>query len=174
MDLHFNDEAIQLIYEPHAQTDGDSIVFFRGSDVICTGGLFVPSAYPYFDAELGGSVQGLIDALNNVIDLAIPDANEEGGTLIVSGSGRVTDEYDLVIYRDMLTIIRDRVLDMISRGLSVDQVLAAKPSRDYDGIYGADSGEWTTRRFIQAVYADLKKHPNTSLPNPRVRTRELS
>jgi cyclase len=173
MDLHFNDEAIQLIYEPHAQTDGDSIVFFRGSDVICTGGLFVPSAYPFFDPDLGGSVQGLIDALNHVIDLAIPDVNEEGGTLIVSGSGRVTDEYDLVTYRDMLTIIRDRVRDLIGRGLSVEQVLAAQPSRDYDGIYGAESGEWTTRRFIQAVYADLKKQPtkgsdssNTSSTHP--------
>lgn len=158
MDLHFNGEAIQLIHEPHAQTDGDSIVFFRGSDVICTGGMFVPTEYPFFDPSLGGSFQGLIDALNQVIDLAIPDVNEEGGTMIVTGHGRITDEYDLVTYRDMLTIIRDRIQDMIGRGLTLDQVLAAKPSRDYDGIYGSDTGEWTTRKFIEAVYTDLKKH----------------
>jgi cyclase len=158
MDLHFNGEAIQLIYQPNAHTDGDSIVFFRGSDVICTGDLFIPEAYPFFDASLGATYQGLIDSLNRVIDLAIPDINEEGGTLIIPGHGRVTDEYDLVNYRDMLTIIRDRIQDMIARGLTAKQVLDAKPSADYDGMYGSDTGTWTTTRFIEAVYTDLKKH----------------
>jgi cyclase len=159
MDLHFNNEAIQLIHAPAAQTDGDSIVFFRGSDVICTGGFFVPEAYPYFDPTIGGSYQGIIDALNHVIELAIPDVNEEGGTMIVSGHGRITDEYDIVTYRDMLTIIRDRIADMIKRGLTLEQVLKEKPSRDYDGIYGSDSGGWTTQKFLSAVYKDLKEHP---------------
>jgi cyclase len=158
MDLHFNGEAIQLIYAPNAVTDGDSIVFFRGSDVICAGGLFLPETYPRFDAALGGTYQGLIDALNRIIDLAIPDINEEGGTMIVSGHGRIADEYEVVTYRDMLTIIRDRIQDMISRGFTLQQVLDARPSRDYDGIYGSNAGAWTTSQFIQAVYADLKRH----------------
>ena len=159
MDLHFNNEAIQLLHAPAAQTDGDSIVFFRGSDVICTGGFFVPDAYPYFDPTIGGSFQGIIDALNRVIDLAIPDVNEEGGTMIVSGHGRITDEYDIVTYRDMLTIIRDRMADMIKRGLTLEQALKERPSRDYDGIYGSDTGIWTTQNFLMAVYKDLKDRP---------------
>jgi glyoxylase-like metal-dependent hydrolase (beta-lactamase superfamily II) len=164
MDLHFNGEAIQLIHEPAAQTDGDAIVFFRGSDVICTGGFFVPGAYPFFDPAVGGSFQGIIDALNNVIDLAIPDFNEEGGTMIVSGQGRVTDEYDIVTYRDMLTIIRDRMADLIAKGKTLEQVEEAKVSRDYDGIYGSDAGNWTTKQFIAAVYKDLKAHPPKAKP----------
>ena len=155
--MHFNGEAIQIIHEPHAHTDGDSVVFFRGSDVIATGDLFAPGAYPVIDLERGGSFQGIIDALNRLIDLAVPDANEEGGTMIIPGHGRVTDEYDLVIYRDMLTIIRDRVRDLIHRGMSLEQVQAARPTRDYDGIYGSDAGPWTTRMFVAAVYRDLDR-----------------
>jgi glyoxylase-like metal-dependent hydrolase (beta-lactamase superfamily II) len=158
MDLHFNGEAIQLIHEPNAHTDGDSIVFFRGSDVICTGDLFVPEAYPHIDAALGGSFQGLIDALNRLIDMAIPDFNEEGGTMIIPGHGRLTDEYELVTYRDMLTIIRDRVQDMIARGFTLKQVLDAKPSSDYDGMYGSDKSTWTAAQFVESVYTDLKRH----------------
>ena len=158
MDLHFNGEAIQLIHQPSAHTDGDSIVFFRGSDVISTGDLFTPEAYPFFDVALGGTYQGLIDALNRVIDLAIPDFNEEGGTMIIPGHGRVTDEYELVTYRDMLTIIRDRIADMIARGFTLKQVLDARPSSDYDGMYGSDTGAWTTAKFIESVYTDLKHH----------------
>jgi glyoxylase-like metal-dependent hydrolase (beta-lactamase superfamily II) len=157
MDMHFNGEAIQIIHEPHAHTDGDSVVFFRGSDVIATGDLFAPGAYPVIDLERGGSFQGIIDALNRLIDLAVPDANEEGGTMIIPGHGRVTDEYDQVIYRDMLTIIRDRVRDLIHRGMSLEQVQAARPTRDYDGIYGSDAGPWTTRMFVAAVYRDLDR-----------------
>ena len=157
MDMHFNGEAVQIIYEPAAHTDGDSIVFFRGSDVIAAGDIYTPEAYPVIDLERGGSVQGEIDALNRLIDLAVPDFNEEGGTMIIPGHGRVTDEYDLVIYRDMLTIIRDRIRALIRRGLTLDQVQSARPTRDYDGIYGAQSGPWTTRMFVEALYRDLSK-----------------
>lgn len=155
MDFHFNGEAVQIIYEPAAHTDGDSVVFFRGSDVIVAGDIFTPDAYPVIDLERGGSVQGEIDALNRLIDLAVPDFNEEGGTMIIPGHGRLTDEYDLVIYRDMLTIIRDRIRDQKRRGMSLEQVLAARPTRDYDGIYGSDKGPWTTRLFVEAVYLSL-------------------
>ena len=131
---------------PNAVTDGDVIVHFRKSDVIATGDLFAPGAYPVIDLERGGSFQGIIDALNRLIDLAVPDANEEGGTMIIPGHGRVT-----------LTIIRDRVRDLIHRGMSLEQVQAARPTRDYDGIYGSDAGPWTTRMFVAAVYRDLDR-----------------
>jgi cyclase len=164
MDTHFNGEAIQLIYQPNARTDGDSIVFFRGSDVICAGDIYRPDTYPSFDESEGGTFQGLIDALNRIIDLAVPDINEEGGTMVVSGHGRVSDEYEIVIYRDMLTIIRERVQDMIGRGLTLKQVQDAKPSLDYDGIYGTDKGPANPQNFIAAVYADLKAHPASGTP----------
>ncbi len=157
MDMRFNGEAVQLMYQPTAHTDGDSVVFLRGADVICTGDIFVPDSYPQIDLVRGGSVQGVIDALNRIIDLAVPDFNEEGGTLIIPGHGRVTDEYDLVIYRDMLTIVVERIKTMIGKGMTLQQVLAARPTLDYDGIYGHSTGNWTTSKFIEAVYQDLSR-----------------
>ena len=154
-EIFFNDEPIQLIHMPNAHTDGDSIVFFRRSDVIATGDLFNTTMYPYIDATAGGNINGVIAALNKIIDLAIPAQNEEGGTLIVSGHGRVGDEYDLLVYRDAITIIRDRIADLIAKGMGLEQVRAAKPTLDYDGIYGATSGLWTTDQFIEAVYRNL-------------------
>ena len=156
-ELFFNGEPIQMIHMPNAHTDGDSVVFFRRSDVIATGDLFNTTMYPYIDAAAGGNINGYIDALNRIIDIAIPDENEEGGTIIVSGHGRIGDEYDLLVYRDAITIIRDRIADLIGKGMTVEQVQAAKPTLDYDGIYGATSGFWTTTQFVAAVYSDLKQ-----------------
>lgn len=158
-DLFFNDEAVQLVHIPNAHTDGDTIVFFRRSDVIATGDIFNTTMYPYLDPSAGGHINGLIAGLNKLIDLAIPDMNEEGGTLIVSGHGRIGDEYDLLVYRDALTIIRDRIEDLIKKGMTLEQVRAARPTLDYDGIYGASSGFWTTDQFIEAVYNNLKAQP---------------
>ena len=77
--------------------------------------------------------------------------------MVIPGQGRVADESDVVEYRDMLTIIRDRIQDMVKKGMTLQQVKAAKPTLDYDGRYGATSGRWTTDMFIQAVYEDLRK-----------------
>jgi glyoxylase-like metal-dependent hydrolase (beta-lactamase superfamily II) len=124
-ELFFNGEAIQLIHVPAATTDSSLIVFFRRSDVVSSGDVFTTTAYPVVDRERGGSVQGVIDALNRIIDITIPKDHEEGGTYVVPGHGRLCDEADVVEYRDMLTIIRDRVRAHVSR-----------PSLDYDGRYG--------------------------------------
>lgn len=156
-ELVFNGEPIQMIHMPNAHTDGDSIVFFRRADVIATGDLFNTTMYPYIDAAADGNINGYIDALNRIIDIAIPAENEEGGTLIISGHGRIADEYDLLVYRDAITIIRDRIADMISKGMTLEQVQAARPTLDYDGIYGATSGFWTTTQFVAAVYNNLKQ-----------------
>ncbi|MGA9027878.1 MAG: MBL fold metallo-hydrolase [Steroidobacteraceae bacterium] len=159
IELYFNDEPIQMLYQPNAHTDGDSIVFFRRSDVIATGDVFSTEGYPVIDLEHGGSINGIIAALNRIIDITIPKRNQEDGTLVVPGHGRVCDEYDVVVYRDMVTIIRDRIADMIKKGMSLDAVNAAKPSYDYDGRYGATSGAWTTDKFIEAVYKSLQSPP---------------
>jgi glyoxylase-like metal-dependent hydrolase (beta-lactamase superfamily II) len=154
-EMLFNGEGIQILHQPAAHTDGDTLVFFRRSDVISTGDLFVTTSYPMIDRARGGSIQGLVSALNRIIEIAIPHSTQEGGTMIVPGHGRVCDEMDVVEYRDMVTMVRDRVQDMIEKGMTLEQVQAARPTIDFDARYGADSGAWTTAMFVEAVYRDL-------------------
>jgi len=154
-DLFSNGEAVQLHAQPSAHTDGDLIVFFRESDVVVTGDVFVTTSYPVIDVSRGGSVQGVIDALNTIIELTVPERNQMGGTRVVPGHGRICNEADVVEYRDMVTIIRDRVRDMAQKGMTAQQVKAARPSLEYDGIYGATSGEWTTDMFLDVVFREV-------------------
>jgi glyoxylase-like metal-dependent hydrolase (beta-lactamase superfamily II) len=151
--LFVNGEALQLIHVPEAHTDGDTMVFFRRSDVIATGDIYNTSRYPRFDAEQGGSLAGVIEGLNMILDITIPGENQEGGTVVIPGHGRLSDETEVANYRDMVTIVRDRVAAMIAAGMTLEQVQAAKPTRDYDGIYDAPS--WTAAMFVAAVYRDL-------------------
>ena len=159
--LFFNNEGIEIIHIPNAHTDGDSIVFFRRSDVISAGDIFVTNRYPIIDMQRGGNVQGVIAGLNKIIEIAIPaaiggnDVLQEGGTMVIPGHGRLCDVADVVFYQEMVTIIRDRVQDMIKKGMTLDQVKAARPTRDYDPRYGATSGIWTTDMFVEAVYKSL-------------------
>ena len=155
-EIYFNGEAVTAIYKP-GHTDGDSIVYFRRSDVIAAGELYNTVTYPVIDLARGGSIKGVLNALNDMLDIAIPKAMQEGGTYIIPGKGRLTDEADLLEYRDMVTIIRDRVQDAIKRGQTLDQVKSANFTLDYDKRWGATSGPWTTDMFIEAVYKDLSK-----------------
>jgi glyoxylase-like metal-dependent hydrolase (beta-lactamase superfamily II) len=148
-DLFFNGEAIVLYHAPKAHTDGDSIVFFRRSDVISTGDLFTPERYPGIDLARGGSVNGIISALNRIIQIAIPEDKQEGGTYIIPGHGRLCEEADVVEYRDMVTIVRDRVQDGIRKGRTLEQIKASKPTLDYDTRYGPGD------TFIENVFASL-------------------
>ena len=150
----FNGEGIHMIHVPAAHTDGDSIVYFRGSDVISTGDIFVTTSYPVIDLARGGSINGEIDALNQLLDLSIPEFRLEGGTLVVPGHGRIGDSADVAYYRDMTTIIRDRIQNMIDKKWTLEQVKAAKPTLDYDPRYGSAAG-WTTDMFVEAVYKSL-------------------
>jgi glyoxylase-like metal-dependent hydrolase (beta-lactamase superfamily II) len=153
-EIFFNDEAIQLLYQP-GHTDGDVLVFFRRSDVVSAGDSFLTTTYPVIDAQAGGSVQRSLDALNRLLDLTIPTDKAEGGTYVIPGHGRLSDEADVVEYRDMLTIVGDRIAQLAAQGLTLAQVKAARPTRDYDGRYGATAGPWTTDQFIEAVYRDV-------------------
>lgn len=154
-DFFFNNEAIIVSHMPNAHTDGDSIVFFRRSDVLSTGDIFTPEHYPIIDLQRGGSVQGIIEALNRILDITVPAKYQEGGTYVIPGHGRLCEEADVVEYRDMVTIIRDRVADLIRKGKTLEQVKAARPTLDYDTQYGATNGIWTTDMFIEAVYKNL-------------------
>jgi glyoxylase-like metal-dependent hydrolase (beta-lactamase superfamily II) len=152
--LFVNGEALQLIHIPQAHTDGDTIVFFRRSDVIAAGDIYSTSRYPRFDSDKGGSVAGVIEGLNRILDIAIPGENQEGGTVVIPGHGRLSDETEVANYRDMLTIVRDRVAAMIGAGMTLEQVQRAKPTSDYDGIYDEPNG-WTAAMFVAAMYRDL-------------------
>ncbi len=157
-DLYFNGEAIEILHQPAAHTDGDSLVFFRRSDVVSTGDVFTTTAYPVIRPEDGGGIDGVIAALNRIIAITVPEEKQEGGTLVIPGHGRLCDEADVVEYRDMVAIIRDRIKSMIDMGLSLRQVQAAKPTADYDGRYGATSGRWTTEQFVAAAYESLQNN----------------
>lgn len=154
MSHHFNGEGIQMIHRPNAHTDGDTLVWFRGSDVISTGDLYSTTGYPVIDIERGGTINGVIQSLNFILDLAFPEFRTEGGTMIVPGHGRLSDSADVAYYRDMVTVIRDRIQDMIDRGLTLGQVQAERPTLDYDPRYAVDS-HYTAVEFVEDVYLSL-------------------
>ncbi len=154
--LYFNGEGVDILHQPAAHTDGDSIVFFRKSDVIATGDIFTTTNYPIIDLAAGGSIQGTIDALQRIVDMIIPIYGQEGGTMVVPGHGRLCDFGDVLNFREMTIIIRDRIQDMIKKGMTLEQVKAARPTQDYDPLYGSTTGFWTTDKFVEAVYKSLK------------------
>jgi glyoxylase-like metal-dependent hydrolase (beta-lactamase superfamily II) len=155
-DVYFNGEAVQMLHQPNAHSDGDVLVYFRKSDVIVSGDVYVNTTFPIFNLQQGGSYAGVIAALNRIIELTVPKDKQEGGTFVIPGHGRIADEADLVEYRDMATIVRDRVQDAIAKGMTLEQVKAARLLRDYEGRYGASQGYWTTDAFIDAAYRSLK------------------
>src|SRR5262245_18885599 len=148
-------EPIELIHAPAAHSDGDTIVWFRAANVIAAGDVFMTTTYPIIDVAHGGSINGEIDGLNKILELSFPEFRSEGGTMIIPGHGRLCDLADVAYYRDMLTIIRDRVQDAIKKGQTLEQVKAAKLTHDYDGRYGTTSGPWTTDMFVDAVFKTL-------------------
>jgi glyoxylase-like metal-dependent hydrolase (beta-lactamase superfamily II) len=156
-DLHFNGEAVIIYHEPNAHTDGDSVILFRGSDVVATGDIFSPDSYPFIDIDRGGSVQGEIDALNHILELTVPAHTQEGGTYVVPGHGHICDEADVVEYRDMVVIVRDRIQDLIAKGRTLEQIKASKPSLDYDGRYSSATSFVKPDQFIEAVYRSLTR-----------------
>src|SRR5687768_4272387 len=163
----FNGEGVQLIHQPGAHSDGDTMVWFRGSDVIAAGDIYVTTSYPVIDRQRGGTINGVIDGLNRILELSIAEFRSEGGTLVVPGHGRLSDSADVAYYRDMVTIIRDRVQAMIDKGMTLDQVKAAPPTADYEPRYGATSGAWTTEMFVEAVYVSLGGGKKPAPATPR-------
>ena len=156
--MYLNGEGIQVIHEPGAHTDGDTIVFFRRGDVIATGDIVDTTRFPVIDVEKGGSLQGELDALNHLMDLSIPNLPLQWNpdrTFLVPGHGRVLDKIDLLEYRDMVTIIRDRIQDLINQGKTLEGVRAANPTLTYRRRYGSDSDPWTTDQFVEVIYKEL-------------------
>lgn len=156
---YFNGEGIHAVHIAGATTDGDSFIWFRGSDVISTGDFYRTDGYPVPLLDRGGSIDGVIEGLNTLIDLALVEYRAEGGTLFVPGHGRISDRGDVASYRDMVTIIRDRVQSMIDDGMTLEQIKAAEPHRDYDGRYAKEPG--AADRFTEAVYRSLMRSADT-------------
>jgi glyoxylase-like metal-dependent hydrolase (beta-lactamase superfamily II) len=155
-DFPFNGEPVILYHNESSVNDADTMVFFRRSDVIVTGDVFRTDSFPVIDVAAGGSIDGTIAALNKLLDLAVPSKMlQEAGTYVIPGHGRISDEHELVWYRDMLVIIRDRIKDMAARKMTLAQVQAAKPALDYEGRYGAETGPWTTAMFVEAIYKSV-------------------
>ncbi len=153
--ISFNDEAVVIMHEPAARTDGDSVVLFRGSDVISAGDLFLTTTYPTISPAEGGSAAGIIAGLNHLLDLMVPRYNQEGGTYVIPGHGRVGDQHDVLEFRDMLSIVRDRIRYAAGKGMTLAQIRMMRPTLDYDARWGSTSGPWTTDMFIDAVYAEV-------------------
>jgi len=156
--MYLNGEGYRVIHQPAAHTDGDVIVEFRRSDVIATGDLVDTTRWPVIDTARGGSVQGTLDALNRLMDMTIfnlPIQWNDDRTLLVPGHGRVYDKLDLLEYRDAVTIVRDRVEDLIKDGKNLQQVKAANPTLGYRSEYGTDRGEWTTDMFVETMFKEL-------------------
>ena len=158
-DFHFNDEAVFLFHAPNAHTDADTIVLFRESDVVSTGDLFVPGSYPFIDRTRGGSVQGLIAGLNQILHLTVPAKTQERGTYVIPGHGRICDEADVVEFRDMVVIVRDRIASLIDGGMTLPQIQAARPTLDYDTEYVKEGSFITAAAFVEAVYRSLTEQP---------------
>lgn len=156
--IYFNGEGIEVLRQLNAHTDGDSVVFFRASDVVVTGDIIDTRRFPVIDVTHGGSIQGEIAALNRLVELAIPPVpmvSREGGTVLVPGHGRLLDQIDVVEYRDMVVIVRDRIQALMKQGKSLKQIKAARPTQGYTARYGSDTGAWTTDMFVEAVFQSL-------------------
>jgi cyclase len=158
--MYLNGEGIEVIHQPAAHTDGDATIFFRRSDVVAAGDILDTTRFPVIDIAKGGSIQGEIAALQKLVNTAIPSVpivSREGGTLIIPGHGRICDQLDVVEYRDMVTIIRDRIRDLKKQGLTLEQIKAASPARGYTRRYGSGIGSWTTSDFVDAVYRSMSE-----------------
>jgi len=159
--MYVNDDAVQVIRQTGAHSDSDVMVLFRKADVIATGDVLDLRQFPVIDVAKGGSIQGEIDALNRLLtEFIVPNMPlvlKPGRTLVVPGHGYVSDYGEVVEYRDMVTVIRDTIQELIGKGLTLEQVKAANPTKGYRGRYGADTGQWTTDMFVEAVFNELSR-----------------
>jgi cyclase len=154
-DFSFNDEAVFLYHVPSAHTDGDIVVYFRGSDVLVAGDVFVTTSYPVIRGDAGGGIDGFVAGLDKLLDIAVPKYLQEGGTYVIPGHGRIGDEADLLEFRDMAVILRDRIASLVDQGMTLEQIMATKPTLDYDLRYATSA--WTPAMFVAAVYRNLQQ-----------------
>ncbi len=161
--IYFNGEPIEILFQPSAHTDGDVMVWFRSSDVLAVGDVFSTTTYPVLDEKRGSTIQGHLNALNQILDITVPGFNMMNGTRVIPGHGRLCNIADVNSYRNYMTIVRDRVRDMVATGMTLAQVKAAHPTLEYDGLY--EDPEWTPEMFLEAVYRDLSQAAQATRAN---------
>ena len=149
--IHLDGEDVRLIPVRNAHTDGDTVVQFVGHDAIATGDIFRAVGYPYADLNNGGSLKGLLEALGAVIGRAGPN------TKIIPGHGPVVDRAAVIAHRDLLLAVRDKVAALVDQGKTLDEVIAAKPTAEFDA--SVPQGAQSADRFVKWIYTDLKAAP---------------
>jgi cyclase len=163
--ISFNDEPIEMLHQPAAHTDADLMVFFRTSDVLAVGDVINTLQYPVFDTNRGGSIRGLLDGLNEIIRITVPRFNQMAGTRVIPGHGRILNEADVVEYRDMMTIIYERVRDAANDGKSLAEIQAMQPTLEYDPLYSAPG--WTGDMLIEAIHGEVTREVRPGAPERR-------
>jgi cyclase len=158
--FYFGHQPLELIHQAAAHSDGDVMVFFRTADVIAAGDILADDRYPVIEADQGGTIQGVLDGLNALVRLAVAEYNQQGGTRVIPGHGRVCNQSDVVEYRDMVTIVRDRVALLARQGRTLAEIKAARPTLEYDGLYGTNKAS-TADMFIEAAYREATKSSAT-------------
>jgi glyoxylase-like metal-dependent hydrolase (beta-lactamase superfamily II) len=148
MTFHMNGEDVEALPIFSAHTDGDTLVRFPNNDIIMTGDFFRSLGYPNIDLANGGSLKGMLDGLGKTIGMAGPK------TKIIPGHGAIVDRAGLTAHRDMILAIRDKIAPMVQQGKTVEQVIAAKPTSEYDAR--VPTADTTSERFIRQVYTELK------------------
>jgi glyoxylase-like metal-dependent hydrolase (beta-lactamase superfamily II) len=157
-DMFLNGDSIEVVPVAAAHSDGDSMVIFRRADVIVAGDIVDMRHFPMIDVAHGGSINGEIAALNRLVDIVVPGLPlywHGGGTLLIPARGRLLQSLEVVQYRDMVTMVRDRVKALVDQHRSLGQVRAADPTQGFDTRYGSESGPWSTDQFVTSVYQSL-------------------
>ncbi len=147
--LHLNGDDAFVFHVDPAHTDGDAIIYFSKANVIHMGDIFFWGMYPFIDISSGGSINGMIAA----VDRVLPKINDE--TKIIPGHGTLASKKDLRAYREMLVSIRDTILSLVRRNKTLDEVIAAKPTKDFDELWG--KGFLSSEKFVELVYKSLAK-----------------
>ncbi len=147
MSFYLNGDSILVLHVPHAHTDGDAIIWFRRANVVHMGDIFFNGRYPFVDLSSGGSVDGMVAAVDRALALA------DGNTKIIPGHGPLADRAALRSYRDMLATVRDRIKRAVAAGQTLEQVQAAKPTAEFDAVLG--KGTITPTLFVEIIYTDL-------------------
>jgi len=143
--FHWNGETIRVVHVPRSHTDGDAIIFFEKSNALHMGDTFFRGRYPFIDVASGGTVQGMIASSSQVLGML------RAGAKIIPGHGDLSGAAELTAFRDMLVTVRDRIAPMVARGMTEDEVVAAKPTADLDAAWGAQPD-----RFVRSVYQSLR------------------
>ena len=145
MSFHFNGEEVEVVHVTAGHTDGDVLIYFKGSDVIHMGDVFV-GQYPIIDVSRDGSYLGLIETLSAAIALVDPD------TTIIPGHGPISERDDMIVYRDMLMDIYDRVSTLTMAGRTLDEIIATDPTADHDERWLGGRG---SEGIVRAAYAEI-------------------